>query len=309
MVDQTTTHPSIVNRWSDDFLELRLAREASRERHLVANGDPIRRIAQAMLNLSGLRTAGRRRAVDLRLEHNTIALPGLPTALSGFRILQLSDLHIPETGDEELIQNITQLSANTQHDLAVLTGDYRDRSFGPFDMTLASMQQLRPALANMAVAILGNHDSINSVAPMESMGYRVLVNETMHIKHAGAAFDLLGIDDPAYYQQHDLHACVAASSTPYRILLSHSPDPHNDAANLGIDALLCGHIHGGQLCLPGGIAIRRNSRVPSNLLSGAWRSGTLQGYTSRGAGTSIIDARCFCPPELTLHTLVAKSGE
>ncbi len=305
MPTQTAIHHTHGDRWPDGFVERRLAREAFKERRLVESGDPIRRIAQAALKFSGFRAAGRRNALDLRLEHNKIALPGLPAALEGFRILHLSDLHIPETGDDDLMYNIAQLSADTPHELAVLTGDYRDRSFGPFEMAIGAMHQLRPALAETAVAILGNHDSISSVAPMESMGYHFLVNETMRIERAGAAFDLLGIDDPAYYRQHDLHACVAGCSTPHRILLSHSPDPYNDAKTLGIDAVLCGHTHGGQMCLPGGFAIRRSSAVPRNLLSGAWRSGAMQGYTSRGAGTSIIDARSFCPPELTLHTLIA----
>ena len=309
MPRQNAINQTNSERWPDGFVMRRLAREAYKERRLQENRDPIRRLAQVLLAVSGFRAAGRRRVLDLRLEHNTIVLRELPAAFEGFRILQLSDLHIPESGDEELMQNIVRLSTDTPHDLAVLTGDYRDRSFGPFENALSAMQQLRTALAETAVAILGNHDSINSVAPMESMGYHLLVNETMRIERTGAAFDLLGIDDPAYYRQHDLRACVAACSTRHRFLLSHSPDPYKDAKKLGIDVVLCGHTHGGQICLPGGIAIRGNSAVPRNFISGAWRSGAMQGYTSRGAGTSIIDARCFCPPELTLHTLVTAQGE
>jgi len=293
-----------MSRWPAEFVERRLSLEDVCTRRLINGRDPIRRVAETILSASGLTSAGRINALDLRLEQHQIALPGLPESLHGYRILQLSDLHIPESGDEQLLDGILKLASQTPHDLAVLTGDYRDRSFGPFDTAMSGMRQIRAALGDTAVAILGNHDSLSSVEPLESSGYHVLVNETLRIDHQGAAFDLLGIDDPAYFGLHDLDTCLAASTTPFQILLSHSPDSYAAAEKLGIDALLCGHTHGGQLCLPGGIAVRRNSSVPGSLISGSWRSGQLQGYTSRGAGTSIINARFFCPPELTLHTLI-----
>jgi hypothetical protein len=67
--------------------------------------------------------------------------------------------------------------------------------------------------------------------------------------------------------------------------------------------MLCGHTHGGQLCLPGGFAVVRNAPVAAKFLAGAWTEAGMPGYTSRGTGASTVPARLFCPPEITLHTL------
>lgn len=294
------------NRWPSAFIENRLAKERKKERILRRGGDPIRRIAQAGLFLSGLTSRGRRNALDLQLERSSFRLPNWPNELDGMRILHLSDPHIPETGDEELINGIINLAQDTPHDIAVFTGDYRDRSFGADQQAMAGMAKLRSAFAEQAFAVLGNHDSIQSVGPLEAAGYEVLVNETRTVTSNGATFDVLGIDDPSYYRQHDLQHCVRNASTPHRLLLSHSPDTYKDAETLGIDIVLCGHTHGGQFCSPSGYPLRHASKIDVQFLSGPWVFGQTQGYTSRGAGTSIIDARFFCPPELTLHTVLTR---
>lgn len=294
-------------RWPTGFVEKRRAREKKKAQILENSGDPIRRIAQASLLLSGLRARGRRNALDLRLEHNDFSLAHWPDELDGFRILHLSDLHIPESGDEELLSGIEQLARNTPHHLAVLTGDYRDRSFGPDAVALESLARLRAVLPNKALVILGNHDSIDSVEPMEAMGYHVLVNESVTIEHEGSAFDVLGIDDPSYYKQHDMQRSIEQGNHRFRILLSHSPDTYALAQTHGIDVLLCGHTHGGQLCLPGGYPVKRNAKVDVDLVKGPWKADKVQGYTNRGAGTSIIDARFNCPPELALHQLCTRT--
>ena len=87
------------------------------------------------------------------------------------------------------------------------------------------------------------------------------------------------------------------------ILLSHTPEIYRQAAHAGFDLLLCGHTHGGQICLPGGIPVTLDSRCPRYMGAGAWRYHNMTGYTSVGAGTSIVDVRLNCPPEITLHRL------
>ena len=67
--------------------------------------------------------------------------------------------------------------------------------------------------------------------------------------------------------------------------------------------MLCGHTHGGQICLPGGIPIRTEAASPRSFVRGSWQDGEMIGYTSAGAGTCIVDARLNCPPEVTLHQL------
>ena len=89
----------------------------------------------------------------------------------------------------------------------------------------------------------------------------------------------------------------------FSILLSHTPEIYRQAAHAGFDIMLSGHTHGGQICLPGGIAVTLDSVLPRRLGSGAWRHGGMTGYTSKGAGCSIIPVRFNCPPEITLHHL------
>jgi predicted MPP superfamily phosphohydrolase len=87
------------------------------------------------------------------------------------------------------------------------------------------------------------------------------------------------------------------------ILLSHTPELYRQAAHAGFDFFLCGHTHGGQICLPGGVPVILEAKIPRRLGSGAWSHGPMQGYTSRGAGTSVVDVRFNCPGEITLHRL------
>jgi predicted MPP superfamily phosphohydrolase len=87
------------------------------------------------------------------------------------------------------------------------------------------------------------------------------------------------------------------------ILLSHTPEVYRQAAHAAFDLLLCGHTHGGQICLPGQVPIILDARIPRHLGRGPWQYQQMVGYTSPGAGTSVIDVRLNCPPEVTVHEL------
>jgi predicted MPP superfamily phosphohydrolase len=115
---------------------------------------------------------------------------------------------------------------------------------------------------------------------------------------------LAGIDDAHYYRVDNIEK--AAGSIPPQsvsILLSHTPEIYKQAAHAGFDLFFCGHTHGGQICLPGGFPLTLDARCPRRLGYGSWRHGEMQGYTSAGAGTSIVEVRINCPPEIVLHTL------
>jgi predicted MPP superfamily phosphohydrolase len=86
-------------------------------------------------------------------------------------------------------------------------------------------------------------------------------------------------------------------------LLSHTPEIYRQAAHAGFNLLLSGHTHGGQICLPGRVPITLDSVLPRRLGAGAWKHHTMDGYTSVGAGTSVVPVRFNCPPEITLHHL------
>jgi uncharacterized protein len=86
-------------------------------------------------------------------------------------------------------------------------------------------------------------------------------------------------------------------------LLSHTPEVYRQAAHAGFDLLLSGHTHGGQICLPGSIPLMLEAVLPRRMGAGAWQHGKMAGYTSVGAGCSVVPVRFNCPPEITLHRL------
>jgi predicted MPP superfamily phosphohydrolase len=92
------------------------------------------------------------------------------------------------------------------------------------------------------------------------------------------------------------------------ILLSHTPEIYRQAAHAQFSVMLCGHTHGGQICLPGGYPLTLDAKCPRYLGAGPWRYHNMVGYTSRGSGTSIVKARFNCLPEITLHRLRALPG-
>jgi predicted MPP superfamily phosphohydrolase len=140
---------------------------------------------------------------------------------------------------------------------------------------------------------------------MEAMGFRVLLNESIPVRKNASAIYMAGIDDAHYFRMEDFNKTVSEiPQNALSILLSHTPEVYAQAAEHGFAVMFCGHTHGGQICLPGGIPITLDSRCPRNLGRGSWQHNQMQGYTSAGSGCSIVVARINCPPEVTLHTLV-----
>lgn len=260
------------------------------------------RLIRAGLTLAGLRGRGRRNVLDIRQRHNDVTLAGLPAAFDGYTLLHLSDLHLDI--DEAFVDHLIERVQGLAYDLCVMTGDFRFRSFGPHQAALHALGRLMAHIGQPAYAVLGNHDSIRMVPAMESMGVRVLLNESVGLQHAGARLHLAGIDDAHYFRTHNLHKAVEAIEPDApAILLSHTPEPYRLAAHSGFGLMLCGHTHGGQICLPGGIPILTDSRAPRRFARGAWQYRQMAGYTSVGCGASIVDVRLNCPPEVTLHRL------
>jgi predicted MPP superfamily phosphohydrolase len=255
------------------------------------------------LQLTGLYRRGRRNALSIGVRYNDAMIAELPSAFENFTILQLSDLHIDMTPDflGALLDTIRPL----RYDLCVLTGDYRAQLCGSYDAALEGMNQLRPHIHTTAYAVLGNHDTIRMVPPMESMGFSFLINEHVSIERDDEELYVAGVDDAHFYRLADFQR--AAHGIPRQaisVLLSHTPEPYREAAHAEFDLMLCGHTHGGQICLPGGIPVLTEADCPLRFTRGAWRYDQMLGYTSAGAGTCIVDARLNCPAEVTLHRLL-----
>lgn len=292
-------------------LRQRLGLEGEHEAHVVQPGThffhlenwySIHGLMRGVLTLAGLHGRGRRNVRDIRCREHEVRLPHLPSTFEGFTLLQLSDLHLDLGADfvERLIARVQGLA----HDVCVLTGDYRFRTFGPYAPALDAMARLRPHLGERVVAVLGNHDTIRMVRGLETLGIRVLMNESLRLERGGASLLLAGIDDAHYFRTHDFHKAAAdLGPGDCAILLSHTPEPYRHAAHAGFALMLSGHTHGGQICLPGGVPILTDSDAPRALARGAWRHQDMLGYTSVGCGASIVDVRLNCPPEVTLHRL------
>jgi predicted MPP superfamily phosphohydrolase len=264
-------------------------------------------IIRSALKLTGLYGRARRNADRIVVRPNIVAFEHLPSAFDNFTILHISDLHVDIS--EGAMRRLFTIVGDLKYDVCVLTGDSRGKTYGPFENSIKGLNQLRALLKEPIYGVLGNHDSIRMAPAMEAMGIRLLFNECEPIVRGADRIYLSGVDDPHFYRTDDIEK--ASSQIPreaFSILLSHSPEIYDRAAESGFDFMLSGHTHGGQLCLPGGIPIKLEAKLPRAMGAGAWRYAGMAGYTSAGAGTSLLPVRLNCPPEITLHTLrVARS--
>jgi predicted MPP superfamily phosphohydrolase len=260
------------------------------------------------LKLTGLTGWAKANTLKFELAENKVILPNLPAAFEGYRILQLSDLHIDHMPDNG--QRLAELVRSQSFDLCVLTGDYRFHTDGTDDEAVDGMLALLPALqcVDGIVGILGNHDYLEIAAALENLGINMLLNESRQIQRGDDRLSLIGVDDPHYYRVDDLaRAMRHVNARDIKLLLAHSPEIIDQAAERDIDIYLSGHTHGGQVCLPGSIPLITNARCARRYVQGAWQYQSLQGYTSRGVGSSGVDARVFCPPEIVIHELRCSS--
>src|SRR4249919_172000 len=257
-------------------------------------------LIRALLMVSGLYWRGLRNAKQVRVTHNIIKPPRLPTSFKGFTVLQISDLHVDM--NLEVVKRVKSLVDRLHYDVCVLTGDFRGKTFGPFEATLRGMAELRDALKEPVYGVLGNHDTIAMVPGLEAMGIRMLLNEKEVFERGDQRIHFAGIDDANFYQVDNIEK--AADGIPHdelSILISHTPEIYRHAAHAGFDVLISGHTHGGQICLPGGTPLTLHSDLPRRMGSGSWTYHDMIGYTSRGAGSSVVPVRFNCPPEITLH--------
>ncbi len=268
----------------------------------IENWYSVHSVIRNTLKLTGLYWRGRRNAERIEVRRNPILLPRLPAPFDGYTILHISDMHVDM--NQGAMARLMELVADLDYDACVLTGDFRAKTFGPFDATLEGLARVRTRLKDPVYGVLGNHDTILMVPGMEEIGIRMLLNESETIERSGECIHMAGIDDAHYFRADNMEK--AAARIPPRevsILLSHTPEIYRQAAHAEFDVLLSGHTHGGQICLPGSIPITLDAALPRRLGSGPWRYGDMRGYTSAGAGSCIVPVRLNCPPEITLHRL------
>jgi len=252
--------------------------------------------------------------LNLETTEQETRLERLPRPFDGFRICQLSDIHIGPFMPAEELRKYVAMANSLRADLMVLTGD-----FVTFDPTTqqAAVEALSGVRAPYGVyGCLGNHDAWarveNSITELfRQAGVRMLRGEAVPITSAGEWFQLIGVD----FQS--LHRFGPSPAVPRllgniehlimrdrpNILLSHNPDTFDRAAELGIDLSLAGHTHGGQLALEYISPEIAPSRLVTPYVAGWFRKSGAQLYVNRGIGTIGVPIRFGAPPEITVYRL------
>ena len=297
------------SRWSPAAFERRRLLELSKRsrdepyesdswRHNFCGGVIIERILRA----TGLYAYGSRNFMQPVVSENTFVIPSLPTVFDGFRLLHLSDTHFDLA--PALAGVVMDMVKSLKFDACVMTGDFRDRLTTSGDRGVDLVVELVRSLSVPTFACLGNHDLARDVPLLESAPMSVLINENSFIERAGERLFFCGVDDFGYYATDDFDSAFAGiPAGAVKVLLSHDPAAYGKAGEHDATVMLSGHTHGGQMCIPGGLALVSHSRCARRMIAGAWKYGDMQGYTSMGVGGSRVAARFFCKGELVIHTL------
>ncbi|MDY3014354.1 MAG: metallophosphoesterase [Evtepia sp.] len=244
----------------------------------------------------------------------SLSSPRLPEAFDGYRIAHLSDLHNRTFGPEN--RRLLELLEQANPDLIVLTGDLFDS------------YRLNPAVAldfvrrAQAIApcffVPGNHEARIASYPslrqdLQAAGVQALENRSVSLRRAGSHLSLVGLADPGFHKRTTFpnskaylaaHLPHCSTQDPYTILLSHRPEYMPFYVQSGVDLVLSGHAHGGQIRLPfvGGIFSPGQGFFP-RYTSGCCQEGQTSMVISRGLGNSSFPLRVLNRPEVVLLEL------
>jgi predicted MPP superfamily phosphohydrolase len=264
----------------------------------------IRPLLKFGLQITGLYQRGLQNALRPVVREIKIWSERLPPSFDGYKLLHVSDLHIDER--PLLTAKLQELLANVDADICLITGDYRFEDYGTCENIYPEMRKLFPSLVRRdgVFSILGNHDVSEIAFALNDIGIRMLVNESVEIRRGNESIWIVGIDDPFDYKCDDLPGALAnVPPQDFKVLLAHTPELYQSASELGVDLYLCGHTHAGQIRFPLLGSLRNNADCPKEYAYGAWTYGSMQAYTSAGAGCSALPIRYNCPPEVTLIEL------
>jgi uncharacterized protein len=251
---------------------------------------------------------------ELEIVRRTILFRDLPDSFQGFRIAQISDIHLVEWTEPWFLRRVVAEVNKMAPDLVTLTGDFISR--GPLSDSVAyrampvCAEELSALQCPQRFAILGNHDvqvdSAMVVRVMTAAKIPVLVNRFTAIERGGDRLWLCGVDDPGTSVPYLSQAIPAHPAAPV-ILLAHEPDFADHVRRHPrfplIDLMLSGHTHGGQVRLPwvGPLVL---PPMGQRYVTGLFRFAEMQLYVNRGIGTVGMPFRFDCPPEITEITLV-----
>ncbi len=250
---------------------------------------------------------------EIDVVHRPISLRNLPEPFHGFRIAQISDIHLDQYTEPGFVERVVRHINTLAPDMVVLTGDFV--SCGPLPIRFSEREAyrcgeiLRTIACPLRYAVLGNHDTaVNGPLVTDALttnGIPVLIDRYVPIERGSKRLWLGGVNDPATEDPH-LDLAVPEKPDGPVILMAHEPDYVDDVllnqrAPL-IDLMLCGHTHGGQVRLPLAGALYLPP-MGKKYVEGLFHFDHLQLYVNRGIGTVGLPLRLNCPPEITLLTL------
>lgn len=237
------------------------------------------------------------RCLDIRQE--TVIIPDLPPAFAGFRLLFISDLHLRRhsTRGRLVLDQVAALDP----DLVCLGGDYAFTSLSQDDV----LRFLAALSGRSVVGIYGNADYRLTPAMRAAWAQQVplLQNSAHCLERQGERLWVAGVDDPHTFRDNLPRALAQVPSAAPVILLAHSPDVILHGLDPRVRLILCGHTHGGQVCLPDGRALHTNIQLPAHYAAGRHAIDHATLYVSRGVGYTRLPLRFNCPPDIALITL------
>jgi hypothetical protein len=242
---------------------------------------------------------------DPELTETDIWLRRLPEAFDGLRIVHLTDVHHSLFTPLEDVERAVHLANRLKPDLVALTGDYVTLSRSTIWPVARALGKLRARLG--VFAVLGNHDFSTDpeevTRALKSERIRVLRNGHFALRARGAHLWMVGVDD-LWYGADDLPAALRhVPSRDAKILLCHNPIGVRQAAEHGVDLVLSGHTHGGQVRLPVVGSVYGRSKLGERFVEGWNRLNGTQIYISRGIGKVLLPIRVGCPSEIALLRL------
>lgn len=241
---------------------------------------------------------------DLEISRYEVASQKLPESFDGFKIVQLSDLHGAEFGEDgmELVDKVGSL----EPDMIALTGD-----FVTDEGDLAAVEKLAARLVKLCPVyfISGNHEFGSGLAIkvrniLERAGVKYLSNEYLTINRGDDEILLGGVEDPLAYADMlspDELAQKMNDAAPdaFKILLGHRNYWMTEYPELPVDLIFCGHAHGGLIRIPGvGGLIGTDRRLFPDFDAGQFNNDRYTLIVSRGLGNSVPIPRIFNRPEI-----------
>ncbi|MFO0682505.1 MAG: metallophosphoesterase [Sandaracinus sp.] len=262
--------------------------------------------AASLLALGLVGMGARRGLGDPIVREVEVPIAGLDPALDGFRIVQLSDVHVGPVIRRAFVERLVAKVGSLAPDLVAITGDLVDGSVAELASEVAPLAELRAPAGVFFVT--GNHEYFSGAdawsAHVETLGMTTLRNRHVEIAHAGARFVLAGVDDahaPRFGGHTDMKAALAGRPPALPVvLLAHQPRSVREAAELGVALQISGHTHGGQM-QPFGALVR----VEQPFLRGLHRVGETAVWVSEGTGTWGPPLRIGTHSEISVITLRA----